>query len=81
MDFDGFNTQVIYASSVPGTPKGFGISIASGVDIDGNTYNDLAVGAYLAGKVYIFKVSTMPFNFIWCYPERLRIGPEKKVMY
>ena len=46
---------------VPGAPKGFGISIASGIDIDGNYYNDLAIGAHLSGKAYVFKVSSMGF--------------------
>ena len=48
-------SQVIYASTVPGTPKGFGISIASGTDVDGNKYNDIAIGAHLSGKAYVFK--------------------------
>ena len=48
-------SQVIRASSIEGTPKGFGISIASGIDVDENNYNDLAIGAHLAGKAYLFK--------------------------
>eukprot|EP00731_Ephydatia_muelleri_P004035 Em0002g211a len=33
----------------------FGTSLSSGVDIDKNTYNDLAVGAYNSGQVFILR--------------------------
>eukprot|EP00731_Ephydatia_muelleri_P004040 Em0002g216a len=33
----------------------FGTSLSSGVDIDGNTYNDLAVGAYNSGHVFVLR--------------------------
>ncbi|XP_044738082.1 integrin alpha-PS3-like [Chrysoperla carnea] len=34
---------------------GFGISLSKGVDIDGNFYNDLAVGSYKSGHVVLFR--------------------------
>ncbi|KAH8397781.1 hypothetical protein KR222_001397 [Zaprionus bogoriensis] len=36
-------------------PRTFGFSLAGGVDMDGNTYPDLAVGAYGSDQVFIFK--------------------------
>eukprot|EP00731_Ephydatia_muelleri_P004044 Em0002g220a len=33
----------------------FGTSLSSGVDIDGNTYNDLAVGAFNSGQVFVLR--------------------------
>lgn len=36
-------------------PTTFGFSLTGGVDMDGNTYPDLAVGAYSSSQVFIFK--------------------------
>lgn len=36
-------------------PRTFGFSLSGGLDMDGNTYPDLAVGAYASDQVYIFK--------------------------
>ncbi|KAH8364973.1 hypothetical protein KR200_007805, partial [Drosophila serrata] len=36
-------------------PRTFGFSLSGGVDMDGNTYPDLAVGAYTSDQVFIFK--------------------------
>ncbi|XP_037938731.1 integrin alpha-PS2 isoform X2 [Teleopsis dalmanni] len=36
-------------------PRTFGFALAGGLDMDGNTYPDLAVGAYASDQVYIFK--------------------------
>ncbi|EDW65533.1 integrin alpha-PS2 isoform X1 [Drosophila virilis] len=36
-------------------PRTFGFALSGGVDMDGNTYPDLAVGAYASDQVYIFK--------------------------
>ncbi|GAB6022871.1 hypothetical protein CHUAL_006968 [Chamberlinius hualienensis] len=35
--------------------KGFGISIASNLDIDGNNYSDMAIGAYHSDKVFLYR--------------------------
>ncbi|XP_055684232.1 integrin alpha-PS2 isoform X1 [Lutzomyia longipalpis] len=50
-------SQVIYAEDVIGTPylTTFGFSLAGGVDLDGNQYPDLVVGAYEASKAIVFK--------------------------
>ena len=48
-------SQVIYASDVPNSPRGFGMSIASGIDVDGNKFNDIAIGAHLDARAFIFK--------------------------
>ncbi|KAM8720230.1 hypothetical protein ACLKA7_006298 [Drosophila subpalustris] len=36
-------------------PRTFGFSLSGGVDMDNNTYPDLAVGAYASDQVFIFK--------------------------
>ncbi|KAM7348641.1 integrin subunit alpha inflated isoform 2-T5 [Cochliomyia hominivorax] len=36
-------------------PRTFGFSLSGGLDMDGNTYPDLAVGAYASDQVFIFK--------------------------
>ncbi|XP_017064467.1 integrin alpha-PS2 isoform X2 [Drosophila eugracilis] len=36
-------------------PRTFGFALAGGLDMDGNTYPDLAVGAYSSDQVFIFK--------------------------
>ncbi|XP_070139070.1 integrin alpha-PS2 isoform X2 [Drosophila bipectinata] len=36
-------------------PRTFGFALSGGVDMDGNTYPDLAVGAYSSDQVFIFK--------------------------
>ncbi|XP_014088054.2 integrin alpha-PS2 isoform X1 [Bactrocera oleae] len=36
-------------------PHTFGFSLSGGLDMDGNTYPDLAVGAYASDQVFIFK--------------------------
>ncbi|KAH8278154.1 hypothetical protein KR018_005338 [Drosophila ironensis] len=36
-------------------PRTFGFSLSGGLDMDGNTYPDLAVGAYSSDQVFIFK--------------------------
>ncbi|XP_075974463.1 integrin alpha-PS3-like [Anticarsia gemmatalis] len=44
----------------PSDARGFGWSIAKGVDVDKNDCNDLAVGAYVTGTSYVYRcVPTM----------------------
>ncbi|GBP97557.1 Integrin alpha-PS3, partial [Eumeta japonica] len=39
----------------PSGARGFGISISKGLDIDANSCNDLAVGAYASDETYLFR--------------------------
>lgn len=50
-------SQVIYAEDVMGTDhlSTFGFSIAGGIDLDGNQYPDMVVGAYESNKAIVFK--------------------------
>lgn len=50
-------SQVIYAEDVGGSGylSTFGFSLSGGIDLDGNVYPDLAVGAYEANKSFFFK--------------------------
>jgi hypothetical protein len=43
--------QVIFASGLGGSLKTFGWSLSGGMDLDGNKYPDLLVGAYESGHV------------------------------
>lgn len=50
-------SQVIYAEDVHGTQhmSTFGFSVAGGIDLDGNMYPDMVVGAYDSNKAIVFK--------------------------
>lgn len=50
-------SQVIFAEDVVGTEylTTFGFSIAGGIDLDGNQYPDMVVGAYESSKAIVFK--------------------------
>lgn len=50
-------SQVIFAEDVAGTAylSTFGFSLSGGIDLDGNLYPDLVVGAYEANKAIVFK--------------------------
>ncbi|XP_070565217.1 integrin alpha-9-like [Ptychodera flava] len=56
---------------VPGI-QSFGISISGGLDLDGNAYQDIAVGAYLDNTVVVFK--TRPVVDVHAF---LHISPDK----
>ncbi|KAL7639215.1 UNVERIFIED_CONTAM: hypothetical protein RMT77_010749 [Armadillidium vulgare] len=47
--------QVIYATDVARSFSTFGWSLAGGLDVDGNEYPDILVGAYEAEHVILFK--------------------------
>ncbi|XP_076250512.1 integrin subunit alpha inflated isoform X1 [Rhynchophorus ferrugineus] len=51
--------QVIYAEDVEGYNgiplSTFGFSVAGGLDMDGNDYPDMAVGAYLSNSAFFFR--------------------------
>nr|CAD7400841.1 unnamed protein product [Timema cristinae] len=49
------HSQRIAASQIDDAIFGFGISISKGLDIDGNHYNDVAVGAYDSGHAVVLK--------------------------
>ncbi|XP_055384808.1 integrin alpha-PS2 isoform X2 [Condylostylus longicornis] len=51
------HSQVIYAEDIltSNYPRTFGFSLAGGLDMDGNLYPDLAVGAYDSDTVFVFK--------------------------
>lgn len=51
-------SQVISAEDVANTPRPlstFGFSLAGGIDLDGNQYPDLVVGAYDSNTAIVFK--------------------------
>lgn len=52
------HSQVIFSEDVMGggqAPRTFGFSLAGGIDLDGNMYNDLVVGAYESNRAITFK--------------------------
>lgn len=51
------HSQVIFAEDVSGIGpvSTFGFSVSGGIDLDGNMYPDLVVGAYESNKAITFK--------------------------
>lgn len=51
------HSQVIYAEDVVGTEhlSTFGFSLSGGIDLDGNQYPDMVVGAYDSNRAIVFK--------------------------
>ncbi|XP_076169031.1 integrin subunit alpha inflated [Ptiloglossa arizonensis] len=48
-------SQVIYAENLEVPVRTFGFSVAGGLDLDGNHYPDLVVGAYESGTAIFFR--------------------------
>lgn len=48
-------SQVIYAENLDVPVDTFGFSVAGGLDLDGNHYPDLVVGAYESGAAMLFR--------------------------
>lgn len=48
-------SQVIYAEAVGRDVATFGFSISGGLDLDGNDYPDMLVGAYLSDSAFFFR--------------------------
>lgn len=48
-------SQIIEASSLPGNLQTFGYSLSGGLDMDQNSYPDLAVGSYADDKIVIIR--------------------------
>lgn len=56
------HVQRIPASVAHSNARGFGISISRGLDVDGNFYPDVAVGAYDSDQAFLFR--TRPLIYI-----------------
>lgn len=50
-------SQIIYAEDVAGNNylNTFGFSLSGGIDLDGNQYPDMVVGAYDSNTAFVFK--------------------------
>ncbi|XP_055845069.1 integrin alpha-PS2 isoform X2 [Episyrphus balteatus] len=69
-------SQIIYAEDVIGNipPRTFGFSLSGGVDLDGNLYPDLAVGAYASDQVIVFRsrpVAVVDAKTTFMHPSKL----------
>lgn len=65
---DGLKTtfsQRIDAKSLIPAPRGLGISISRALDIDGNQYPDIMIGAYESDKAYLFRASPIVHAKAW----------------
>lgn len=49
-------SQVIHAEDLDNPVQTFGFSVAGGLDLDGNVYPDLVVGAYESGAAMFFRL-------------------------
>ncbi|XP_037076274.1 integrin alpha-V-like [Pollicipes pollicipes] len=66
-------SQRIAARDLGDALRGFGVSVSRGVDIDGNSHPDLAVGAYGSGHVVLLRASPVIefVSSLTSSPERL----------
>lgn len=69
-------SQSIFAEDVIGVdyPRTFGFSLSGGVDMDGNLYPDLAVGAYASDQAFVFRsrpVAVVDATTIFANPSKL----------
>uniref|UniRef100_A0A224ZBQ6 Vitronectin receptor alpha subunit n=1 Tax=Rhipicephalus zambeziensis TaxID=60191 RepID=A0A224ZBQ6_9ACAR len=58
-------SQRIEARSLIPPPQGFGISISKALDIDGNKYPDIMIGAYKSDTAYLFRASPIAYAKAW----------------
>lgn len=60
-------SQVIYAEDISqaGLPniQTFGFSVSGGLDLDGNDYPDMVVGAYLSDSAFFFRFDNFVIHF------------------
>ncbi|KAL1430991.1 hypothetical protein MTO96_014407 [Rhipicephalus appendiculatus] len=58
-------SQRIEARLLIPPPQGFGISISKALDIDGNEYPDIMIGAYKSDTAYLFRASPIAYAKAW----------------
>ncbi|XP_064401284.1 integrin alpha-PS1-like [Halichondria panicea] len=63
----------------PTAVTGFGTSLASGVDVDGNTYNDLAVGSFKSQQVYLLRTRPLASVAVTMTPSKTVVNVQTEV--
>ncbi|CAN7996380.1 unnamed protein product [Ixodes hexagonus] len=77
---DGLKTtpaQIIEGRSTKGNPHGFGISISKAMDIDGNNYPDIVVGAYQSNQAYLFRAMPVVHARAWIEIDARHVSSNK----
>ncbi|KAM7301306.1 integrin alpha-4 [Ixodes scapularis] len=77
---DGLKTtpaQIIEGRSTEGSPHGFGISISKAMDIDGNNYPDIVVGAYQSDQAYLFRAMPVVQARAWIEIDTKHVSSNK----
>lgn len=59
-----YSQRIDARSQIP-PPQGFGISISKALDIDGNEYPDIMIGAYESDTAYLFRASPIAYAKGW----------------
>lgn len=70
--------QKILASQGSSSARGFGISVARGMDLDNNNYPDLVVGAYSSSEVIVFRASPAVYISASLNSDRSQINMDEK---
>lgn len=69
--------QRIEARQLNALPRGFGIGISQGMDVDGNHYPDLLVGAYDSSSAFLFRTVPVVQTTAWIEIETRHISSSK----
>lgn len=59
------DVQRIEARNLPAAPRGFGIGISEGMDVDNNHYPDFVVGAYDSDRAFLLRTVPVVHTAAW----------------
>ncbi|XP_018330908.1 integrin alpha-PS4 [Agrilus planipennis] len=74
-------SQKIRGSSIDHNILALGLSLSSGLDIDQNTFNDLAIGDFKSGKVVVIKTKPVIKYFGYLLPDVAELGVAQNIQF